>query len=168
MLGSPSKMHNKYDITEDDLDKLRAIAISRGMKIPSYSSYSKQRPSSTSGPHSTPREEKEEDNLDRVGSGKTIIPTADTLSVTGDISSSFDKNETKVEKEDRSTSDHEEDGCDEKEVASAEEDPTSQTINESNPNLQEQDSLSVKSDSAVLKDDVTQRSVTFVTEKDPS
>ena len=161
MLGSPSKIHRKYDISEDDLDKLRAIAISRGMKIPAFSHYSSQRPSSISGPHSTPREEEVDDAIGRQGSAKTIIPTGETVSNSGDLNS-VDKNEILPNKEDRSTSDHEDDDQDLLVDLDEKLEPKSQ-VKETN----EQENQSVKSDAeAVLRSGSAQRSVTFLTEDD--
>lgn len=157
MLGSPTKMHRKYDITQDDLDKLRAIAISKGMKVPAYSHYSSQRPSSTTGPHSTPREDEDDDDIGRQGSAKTIIPTGETISINGDVAS-VDKNDTLLDKEDRSTSDHEdEDQAPDNEVPDAKTD--------SKAPAEEAERHSVKSDTeAVLRIGSAQRSVTFLTE----
>ena len=157
MLGSPSKIHHKYDISEDDLDKLRAIAISKGMKVPSYSRYSSQRPSSVGGPHSTPRNDEEED-AERQGSAKTIIPTGETMSIAGE-QSSLDKTETTVEKEDRATSDHE-DNIHEGTPLEEDSEAGSKSVSEE----EKQERQSVKSDSAVLKPNSSQRSVTFLTE----
>ena len=171
MHGSSSKIHQKYTITDDELSRLKALAISRGMQIPvSVGAFSSKRGSSISGPHSTPRGEEDKDDdydLDRQGSAKTVIPTADTLSVGGDPVSGdeTEKEEIVNSKEDRSTSDHEDD--EQPQVDEKEQDdgnpPHSESVDgEKTPDCEVH---SIKSDSAVLKQ-TTQRNVTFLTDAD--
>lgn len=164
MLGSPTKIHRKYDVTEDDLDKIRAIAISHGMKLPSFS-YSNQRPSSTSGPHSSPRDQSDDFMLSRGGSARTIIPTAETTSVE-DENPDIEESKILQNKNDRSTSDHEDNeySSENPELNPNFENSEATSSNEADHSA-DLDKVSVKSDTILLKPGSgKQRSVTFLTE----
>lgn len=111
MNGAPAKLHNKYSITEVDLHRLQQIAISQGIRLsPSVSSFqSKSNAKTISAPNSSPRDLRRSSD---GGSGtKTIIPTADVLSV-GDFVSddgASDKLTERSGREDAATSDHDDD-----------------------------------------------------------
>lgn len=111
MNGAPAPLHSKYDVTHVDLERLQAIAISRGIKIsqaPPSGHYSHK--SMTSVPNSSPRHESED-----VESGtKTIIPTADVMSV-GDMMSDGEEDLRPASsgKEDAATSDHDDEDLNE-------------------------------------------------------
>ena len=161
MLGSPTKIHHKYDITEDDLDKIRAIAITRGMKISSYNHHN-MRPSSTIGPHSSPRSASDGFELSRNSSAKTVIPTAETTS----SGETLHANKSSKEKEDQSTSDNEGEEIFPEDRTSNPESKTLQTFSdyEVDPIL-DQDKVSSRSHTMRGKSGSgKQRSVTFLTE----
>lgn len=85
MNGVTAKLHEKYDIDDQDLERLESIAVSRGIKLPAQGSISYSRPSSTYAPASTPRSTiVTEEN---ASSAKTVIPTADVASTVGDVTS---------------------------------------------------------------------------------
>ena len=131
------------------------------MKIPSYSHYSNQRPSSVSGPHSTPRDVGDDDEvIGRQSSAKTIIPTGENTSISADVAS-VDKNESSVDKEDRATSDHED-----IEENPAQESDSKAEFNPSDDEMDQQERQSVKSDTIVMRSRSARRSVTFLTEDD--
>ncbi|XP_078483760.1 uncharacterized protein LOC144744044 [Ciona intestinalis] len=172
--GSSSKIHSKYRISDEELSRIRMIAVARGIKVPSIVSGYKENRGSVSGPHSTPRGP-EDDDVARQGSGRTIIPTADNLSI-GDVTSldGTEKGSSRATKEDRATSDNEEDRLELLRELEAEKSVTSNTLDvedatgeekeeeeQSEPN-EKQETVSVKSDSAALQG--TQRNVTFLTE----
>lgn len=168
MHGSSTKLHNKYAVTEDELTRLRSIAISQGIKIPfTPIPYSKKRPSVISGPHSTPRDPDDDDDLgfDLENSQKTVIPTADDISFGGDAPSvdGTEKASSTNTKEDRATSDNEGDDLTRFDVLTPTERSRVRTPSApESPKPTTADTLSVKSDSAVLSQ--KQRNVTFLTE----
>lgn len=112
MNGAPVKMHNRYSITDVDLERLQQIAVSQGIKLststPSYQSKSNGK--TISAPNSSPRDLRRSSD---VGSGsKTIIPTADTISIGGEYVSddgTSDNATDQLGKEDAATSDHDND-----------------------------------------------------------
>lgn len=109
MNGAPVRLHNRYSITDMDLERLQQIAVSQGIKLStSASSYqSKSNGKTISAPNSSPRDLRRSSD---AGSGsKTIIPTADTISVGGDYISDDGTSEKATDqsgKEDAATSDH--------------------------------------------------------------
>ncbi|XP_039248550.2 uncharacterized protein LOC120326344 [Styela clava] len=117
MNGAPAKLHEKYDVSEVDLERLQSIAVSQGIKIsPSISSFhSRNKLKTTSAPNSSPRDMNSAAGLrsSDVESGtKTIIPTADILSVGGDFVSEDGLSEklgNMSGREDAATSDYGED-----------------------------------------------------------
>lgn len=112
MNGAPVKLHNRYSITDVDLERLQQIAVSQGIKLstspPSYQSKSNGK--TISAPNSSPRDLRR--CSDTASGSKTIIPTADTISIGGDYISddgTSEKATDQLGREDAATSDHDND-----------------------------------------------------------
>lgn len=164
MNGSPSKIHPRYGVSDEELERIRSIAISRGIKIPvvpyaTAGPWAQKRSSTVSGPHSTPRCPDDDDfGSDLHGSQRTVIPTADDTSVPGDLVSNdgTEKSCSAITKEDRATSDNEEDDLTGFDMLTPRISPPAP------PPEKHLETLSVRSDTALVSE--KRRSVTFITE----